>query len=269
MKSILENWLAEDVGKGDFTSMAVVDNVSCVARVTGGPGVLSGIKVCKELLKIVNVNSTTTCKDSSYIGSKTIIFELNGKSHDILRVERLLLNLLCHLSGVATFTSKIVKIAKSVNPHVEILATRKTIPGLRIFEKEAVLHGGGQTHRLRLDDAILIKDNHLKLFDNVSKAVEKSKSKYPNLMIEVEADNPEQAIEAAEAKADRVMLDNFTPELVKRTTERLRKISEIEIEISGGVNLDNIKDYALHADLISLSGLTMGAPPVDFSLHVV
>jgi nicotinate-nucleotide pyrophosphorylase (carboxylating) len=207
--------------------------------------------------------------DGDSIKSRTTVFHLNGNSHDILKVERLLLNILCHLSGIATFTSDIVNIAKSVNPSVEILATRKTIPGMRVFEKEAVFHGGGQTHRFRLDDAILIKDNHLKLFNNISKAIEKSREKYPELMIELEADTPEQAIEAAKANVDRVMLDNFTPELAKKTTKELRKISSVEVEISGGVNSKNIKDYAPFADLISLSGLTMAAPPVDFSLHVI
>ena len=269
MKDILEVWLAEDLGSGDVTSDSVVENTVCEAKVTGGPGILSGLKICMELLDLVDVNYKTTVNDGDLIKSGTTVFHLSGKSHDILKAERLLLNILCHLSGVATFTSDIVSVAQSVNPSVEILATRKTIPGMRIFEKEAVVHGGGQTHRFRLDDAILIKDNHLKLFNNISKAVEKAREKYPELMIEVEADTPEQAIEAAKANVDRVMLDNFTPELVKNTTKELRLISNVEIEISGGINLENIKDYALFADLISLSGLTMSAPPVDFSLHVI
>jgi len=269
MREILESWLAEDLGSGDATSNAVVENTVCKAKVTGGPGVLSGLKVCTELLDLVGVNYKTILNDGDIIKSETVVFHLNGNSRDILKAERLLLNILCHLSGVATFTSEIVAIAKSVNPSVEILATRKTIPGMRVFEKDAVVHGGGQTHRFRLDDAILIKDNHLKLFNNISKAVEKAKEKYPKLMIEVEADTPEQAIEAAKANVDRVMLDNFTPELVKNTTKELRAISNVEIEISGGINLENIKDYALFADLISLSRLTMSAPPVDFSLHVI
>ena len=269
MKDILEAWLAEDLGRGDATSNAVVENIACEAKVTGGPGILSGLKICMELLDLVDVNYKTILNDGDLIKSGTTIFHLSGRSHDILKAERLLLNILCHLSGVATFTSDIVTMAKSVNPSVEILATRKTIPGMRVFEKEAVSHGGGQTHRFRLDDAILIKDNHLKLFNDISKAIENSRKKYPKLMIEVEADTPEQAIEAAKANVDRVMLDNFTPDLVKKTTKELREISSVEVEISGGINSKNIKDYAPFADLISLSGLTMGAPPVDFSLHVI
>ena len=269
MRKILEDWLAEDVGNGDFTSQAVVDNSPCKAVVTGGPGIISGLQISEELLKLVNVNSDTSFKDGDYMESGSIVFNLEGLAYDILKVERLLLNILSHLSGIATYTSIVVKLAKSVNPKVEILATRKTIPGMRIFDKQAVLHGGGQTHRFRLDDAILIKDNHLKLSNNISNAVNQSRLKFPNLMIEVEADTAEQAIKAAKAGADRVMLDNFTPDLVQTTVEELRQISDIEIEISGGITLDNIASYSSHADLISLSGLTMSAPPVDFSLHVI
>ena len=269
MKKVLENWLAEDVGKGDFTSHAVVANSFCKALVTGGPGVVSGIQICKELLVQSNIKFETSFEDGDKIASDISIFKLEGNAHDILKTERLLLNILSHLSGIATFTNSVVMEAKKVNPNVEILATRKTIPGMRVFEKKAVLHGGGKTHRLRLDDAILIKDNHLKLSNNISDAVSQSRLKFPDLMVEVEADTPEQAIEAAKAGADRVMLDNFSPKLARTTIGKLKQISDIEIEISGGINLENIKEYSPYSDLISLSGLTMSAPPVDFSLHVI
>ena len=269
MKQILEDWLAEDVGKGDFTSQAVVENSPCKALVTGGPGIISGIQICKELLVKSNIKFKAFFDDGDNIDSETSIFELEGNAHDILKTERLFLNILSHLSGIATFTHSVVMEAKKANPNVEILATRKTIPGLRVLEKEAVLHGGGKTHRFRLDDAILIKDNHLKLANNIYDAVSQSRLKFPDLMIEVEADTPEQAIEAAKADADRVMLDNFTPELARKTIERLKQISDIEIEISGGINLENITEYSPYSNLISLSGLTMSAPPVDFSLHVI
>lgn len=269
MKQVLEDWLAEDVGKGDFTSQAVVKNSPCKALVTGGPGIISGIQVCKELLVKSNIKFKAFFDDGDNMDSETSIFELEGNAHDILKTERLFLNILSHLSGIATFTHSVVMEAKKANPNVEVLATRKTIPGLRVLEKEAVLHGGGKTHRFRLDDAILIKDNHLKLANNIYDAVSQSRLKFPNLMIEVEADTPEQAIEAAKADADRVMLDNFTPELARKTIERLKQISDIEIEISGGINLENITEYSPYSNLISLSGLTMSAPPVDFSLHVI
>ena len=160
MQDKLVEWFAEDLGKGDVTSLAVVNNEFCNAKVTGGPGVISGLRICKILLKQHSINFTTEYEDGDTIVSP-LIFSLEGKSHDILATERLLLNILSHLSGISTHTNKIVRIAKKVNPNVEILATRKTLPGLRDIEKRAVVHGGGATHRMRLDEAILIKDNHL------------------------------------------------------------------------------------------------------------
>ena len=268
MADILDDWLAEDLGDGDVTSQSVVDNSPCRAEVTGGPGIISGLEICDTLLSKVNVKGDTSFSDGDRIKSDVSILSLSGKAHDILRVERLLLNILCHLSGISTFTAKIVELAKSVNPKVEILATRKTVPGLRELEKQAVVHGGGQIHRMRLDDAILIKDNHLQLCKEITKAIERSRMKHPDLMIEVEADNNEQALEAAKSGADRVMLDNFTLEDIEKTVLNLRKISDIEIEVSGGITIDNIKAYAPFADFVSLGSLTMAAPPIDFSLHV-
>ena len=268
MKDKLDEWFAEDFGKGDFTSQAVVNNKSCEANVTGGPGVISGLKVCLAFLERHDIDCTTVYSDGDTIDSPLII-SLKGRAHDILATERLLLNILSHLSGISTHTSNIVKIAKEANPNVEILATRKTLPGLRDLEKEAVVHGGGQTHRMRLDDAILIKDNHLKLSKSIKESISLSRTKYPDLMLEVEADNEEQALEIAECGADRVMLDNFTPLDAAKTIKKLRQFSNIEIEISGGVTIENVAEYAKNTDFISLGSLTMSSLPVDFSLHVI
>ena len=268
MQDKLDEWFAEDFGKGDFTSQAVVDNKPCEANVTGGPGVISGLKVCLAFLERHDIDCTTDYSDGDTIDSPLII-SLKGRAHDILATERLLLNILSHLSGISTHTNNIVKIAKEANPNVEILATRKTLPGLRDFEKEAVVHGGGQTHRMRLDDAILIKDNHLNLSNSIKESISLSRIKYPDLMLEVEADNEEQALEIAECGADRVMLDNFTPLDAAKTIKKLRQFSNIEIEISGGVTIENVAEYAKNTDFISLGSLTMSSLPVDFSLHVI
>ena len=268
MQDKLDEWFAEDFGKGDFTSQSVVDNKPCEANVTGGPGVISGLKIGLALLERHGITYATDYSDGDTIDSPLII-SLNGRAHDILATERLLLNILSHLSGISTHTNMIVKIAKETNPNVEILATRKTLPGLRDIEKEAVVHGGGQTHRMRLDDAILIKDNHLKLSNSIKESISQSREKYPDLMLEVEADNEEQALEIAEYGADRVMLDNFTPLEAEKTIKKLRQISNIEIEISGGVTIENVAEYAKNTDFISLGSLTMSSLPVDFSLHVI
>ena len=265
---VLNQWLEEDIGLGDFTTKAVVKNGLCKAKVHGGPGVLSGISQVRQLLDRYDLSYTTNFVDGDQIEGKTEIFDLKGFSHDILAIERLLLNILSHFSGISTLTARVVKVAKRTNSNLQILATRKTTPGLRKLEKEAVVHGGGSTHRMRLDDAILIKDNHLKLFPNISQAVNSSRDKYPGLMVEVEADNLEQAIDAVKAGADRVMLDNFTVEDAKFAYSKLKDISDVDIEISGGITLDNIAKFAPYADYISLSSLTMASIPVDFSLHV-
>ena len=131
MKDILQSWLAEDIGKGDATSDATVPNIKCQAKVHGGPGFLSGIELCKNLLEMEEVNYVTDFKDGDQIRSRELIFELSGNSHDILKIERVLLNVLSHLSGIATSTAKVAEKAKSINPNVQILATRKTTPGLR------------------------------------------------------------------------------------------------------------------------------------------
>jgi len=268
MQKALEDWFKEDVGKGDFTTAAVVPNILCKAKVTGGPGIVSGLEVCKLLLEKYNILFNFNYMDGDVIES-SLIMSLKGKAHDILAIERLLLNIISHLSGISTHTNEIVKLAKEINPDIEILATRKTLPGLRILEKEAVVHGGGLTHRMRLDDALLIKDNHLKLSKGIERAISDCREKYPNLLLEVEADTVNQAIQIAEFGADRLMLDNFTPEEAKATVSKIKKFSKIEIEISGGITLNNIDKYAPFADFISLSSLTMSSSPVNFSLHVI
>ena len=266
---VLSQWLEEDIGLGDFTTKAVVKNGLCKAKVHGGPGTLSGISLACKLINRYNLSYKTNFVDGDTIEGKTEIFDLEGLSHDILAIERLLLNILSHFSGISTHTARVVNAAKTINSNLEILATRKTTPGLRELEKEAVVHGGGSTHRMRLDDAILIKDNHLKLFPNITEAVNSSRDKYPDLMVEVEADTVEQAIDAVKAGADRVMLDNFTVKEAKFAYSKLKEISNVDIEISGGITLDNIAKFAPYADYISLSSLTMASTPIDFSLHVL
>lgn len=268
MQEALEEWFKEDVGKGDFTTLAVVPNSICKAQVTGESGIISGLEVCKLLLDKHNINFNFNYVDGDLIDSP-LIMSLEGKAHDILAIERLLLNIISHLSGISTHTYEIVKRAKKINPDIEILATRKTVPGLRFLEKKAVVHGGGLTHRMRLDDALLVKDNHLKLSQSIEKAIKACRVKYPDLLLEVEADNEIQAIEVAKCGADRLMLDNFTPEEAKIVVSKIKKFSNIEIEISGGITLTNIEEYAPYADFISLSSLTMSSSPINFSLHVI
>lgn len=270
----LQRWLEEDLGRGDVTTAAVVEAESCNAVVTGGPGVLSGLAPVGRLLDMGGVVWSAAYRDGDSLAAGDEVLRLAGPSREVLARERLLLNLLSHLSGIATLTAQVVAAARAANPRVQVLATRKTLPGLRALAKVAVVHGGGGTHRRRLDDAVLIKDNHLRLCGSLTEAVRRARARHsgegrPRLLIEAEADTPEQAREAAHAGADRVMLDNFTPAAAAKAAAALRETApSIEIEISGGLTPANVAAYAPHADYLSLGVLTMGAPPVDFSLHV-
>ena len=207
--------------------------------------------------------------DGDVISKNDTIALISGDFNLILSRERLFLNLLSHLSGISTLTRQLVDLVISINPNTTVLATRKTTPGLRFLEKEAVIHGGGAPHRFDLNEAILVKDNHLNFIDNIETYVQNAKHNYPDKKIEIEADNIDQALTFSRLPIDRLMLDNFTPEEAKTTYLKIKKENpSLEIEISGGLNKDNILDYANYADFLSLSQLTMGSIPVDFSIHV-
>ncbi len=267
LAAALTQWLAEDLGAGDATSLAVVDDRDCTAAIRGGPGTLSGGRAVELLFAQGSVRCELAFADGDTLPAAAEVVRLAGPAHAILARERLALNLLAHLSGVATLTAAVVARAEAANPAVEVLATRKTIPGLRELEKQAVVDGGGGTHRMRLDDAFLVKDNHLRLCASVGEAVRRARAASPGLELVVEADTLVQAREAAEAGADRVLLDNFSVGEAAAAAAQLRPLG-VAIEISGGLNLQNVADYAPHGDFLSLGVLTLGAPPVDFGLHV-
>jgi nicotinate-nucleotide pyrophosphorylase (carboxylating) len=203
-----------------------------------------------------------------------VILTARGPARGLLGVERTLLNLLSHMSGVATSTADLVTISnKESRGRVRIACTRKTLPGLRYFEKKAVEVGGGDTHRLRLDDAVLIKDNHLKLAGSITDAVRKAKKKTSfTKKIEVEVTTPDQAVEAAQAGADIVLLDNMTTKEVERSVSLLRAKSlrdRIVVEASGGIRKENLASYAkTGVDVISVGAITNSAPAIDMSLEI-
>ncbi|TMH96028.1 carboxylating nicotinate-nucleotide diphosphorylase, partial [Candidatus Bathyarchaeota archaeon] len=191
----------------------------------------------------------------------------------LLKVERVLLNLLSHMSGVATATAELVKIAKKEGSSTRIACTRKTLPGLRHFEKRAVELGGGDTHRLRLDDAVLIKENHLELAGSITETVKRAKAKVSfTRKIEVEATSPEQAVEAGLAGADIVLLDNMMPQEVKRSVRLLeaKKLRDrILVEVSGGITRENLASYVqTSVDVISVGSITNSARAIDMSLEL-
>ena len=173
------------------------------------------------------------------------------------------------MSGVATATDVLVRRASVVNKNVRVAGTRKTTPGFRKYLKKAIMLGGGDPHRFRLDDQILIKDNHLKMVGGVTEAVKRAKRFSFSKKVEVEAETLDQAEEAAKAGADVILLDNMTPAQVKVAYNAIKAIhSDITVEVSGGINPKNIASYAKYADVISAGYLTHSAPAADFSMEI-
>ncbi len=275
IEDALRGFLDEDIGHGDITTDALVDpkakatgTVICKER-----AVVAGLSESIILLKLLGCEGKPKVRDGQKVPAGTIILDASGSGSSLLKVERVLLNLLSHMSGVATATAELVNIAKKNGSSTRIACTRKTLPGLRYFEKRAVELGGGDTHRLRLDDAVLIKDNHLALAGSITESVRKAKSKVSfTRKIEVEATTPDHAVEAALAGADIVLLDNMTPQEAKKSVRLLeaRKLRDrLLIEVSGGITRENLADYVqTGVDVISVGSITHSAKAIDMSLEL-
>ncbi|HEX9196169.1 MAG TPA: carboxylating nicotinate-nucleotide diphosphorylase, partial [Candidatus Bathyarchaeia archaeon] len=212
--------------------------------------------------------------DGERVKEGATVLSGRGPARSLLYVERTILNLLSHMSGIATATADLVSIVRKERASkVKIACTRKTIPGLRYFEKKAVMLGGGDSHRLRLDDAVLIKDNHLALAGSIRESVRKAKTRVSfTKKIEVEAATPDQAVEAAEAGADIVLLDNMTPQEIQRSLSLLEAKSlrkRVLVEASGGITRENIASYAkTGVDVVSVGAITHSARAIDMSMEV-
>ncbi len=267
---LLEAALAEDLGCGDVTTAALVSpSVDGHAQVIARePLVLSGRSVFSRVFQILDpeVQITTHFDDGNWVAANTTFLEIHGKLASILSAERVALNLLQRLSGIATYTRKFVEAVKDYP--VQIVDTRKTTPLWRNLEKKAVRDGGAANHRFGLFDGILIKDNHIAACKGIKEAVSKArKSCHHLLKVEVEVENLDQFKEALEAGADAIMLDNMSPEDIRAAVTMAR--GRVILEASGGITLDNVREYAKSGvDLISLGTLTHSAPAVDISLEI-
>ncbi|TMI18594.1 carboxylating nicotinate-nucleotide diphosphorylase [Candidatus Bathyarchaeota archaeon] len=275
IEDALKKFLDEDIGHGDITTEALVDPA---ARATGTVvckerAIVAGLSESLILLKLLGCEGKPKVRDGQEVPAGTIILEISGFGSGLLKVERVMLNLLSHMSGVATATAELVNIAKKNGGWTRIACTRKTLPGLRYFQKRAVELGGGDTHRLRLDDAVLIKDNHLALAGSITETVRRAKAKVSfTKKIEVEVTTPDQAVEAARAEADIVLLDNMTPSEVKKSVSLLeaRKLRDrLLIEVSGGITRENLASYVkTGVDVISVGAITHSANAIDMSLEL-
>jgi nicotinate-nucleotide pyrophosphorylase (carboxylating) len=212
-------------------------------------------------------------KDGAPIKNGTAVMEIDGRALSILKAERTAINLLMRMSGIATETRMFIDSISNYNQSIRIACTRKTAPGLRFFDKKAVQVGGGDSHRMQLDEMVLIKDNHLFFSNSVGKSVRKAKKGVGStIKIECEVTKSDDAIRAIKAGADTVMLDNFSPREVADTIKEIERKGirgQVRLEVSGGINLRNVKSYAkAKPDIISIGHLTHSAKAVDFSLEI-
>ena len=271
----LKQILAEDVGEGDVTSAAVVPEglkVEAVVVVKEA-GVIAGIEETVIFGESLGLSVKAEVADGNEVKSGTVILKISGSAMAILSAERTILNLLSRMSGIATATRRLTEKLRKANLMTKVAATRKTAPGLLYFDKKAVVVGGGEPHRLRLDDMILLKDNHVVIACSGENAVRKAKAASVNKKIEAEVTSIADALKAAEAGADIVMLDNFSPKQVREAVELLKEsgfFGKILLEVSGGITEQNLLEYALaEVDVISIGALTHSVKALDISLEIV
>lgn len=276
LRDSLVRFLREDIGKGDLTSECVVDEslksssfIVCKSEVA----VVAGLEEAQTIFEICNCDSKPLVIDGDIVRKGRKVMKIEGNTRSILKAERTALNLIMRMSGIATDTKKFVNIARSISNDIKITGTRKTAPGLRFFDKKSIVLGGGFAHRNSLDEMILIKDNHLAVTKSIRRSISMAKQKSSkNMIIECEVSDTKSSLEAIENGADIIMLDNFSPQEALKTILYLKKAGlrkKILIEISGGVNLSNIKEYSSTLpDMISVGSLTHSSKSVDFSLEI-
>ena len=260
--------LAEDIGpEGDVSASLLEDREARAIIVTRQPGVVAGTMAATEAF--VQVDPSTRVDwlvtEGEVVAEGQKLATIGGRLVSILTAERTAINFLGHLSGVATTTRYMVDQAASAGP-ARILDTRKTLPGLRVLQKAAVRAGGGTNHRMSLSDMVLLKDNHLVAM-GITEAVGEARRKWPGLKVEVECDRLDQVIEAVDAGADVVMLDNMSPHEVRVCVEKVA--GRCLLEVSGGVTIESVAEYsAAGPDFISIGWLTHSSASLDVSLDV-
>ncbi len=280
----IELAIAEDLGINDIvdlTSDAIIaaDSLTSAVVLLKEPGVVAGLDIFAMVMRRFSpkINVELLIAEGSYIPDESLpqkpreIIRLSGPSGKILAAERLSLNLIQRMSGIATFTKQFVDKAKPFG--ISILDTRKTTPCLRVFEKYAVLCAGGANHRMGLYDNVLIKENHIRVAGGISKAIEAVRKKYgtgsgKGQLIEVEVTNMAEVEEALAAGVEKMLLDNMTPEMVRESIAKIQKKSKIEV--SGGINQSNIDTYLIEGvEYISIGALTHSVKAIDLSLEVL
>ena len=289
-KALIKTALREDIGRGDITTRLLIANdLSSSAKfIAKEDGVVCGLEIAGRVFKALdkNIKFSPRVKDGRYVRKGKVLAVVSGKARSILTAERTALNFLSHLSGVATQTRKFVERVKPYN--VKIMDTRKTLPGLRQFQKYAVRCGGGYNHRMDLSKQILIKDNHIKCISagvykciSLKKLIEIAKKRKPKgVKIEIEVNNLRQFEDALKAKPDIIMLDNMGIKEIRTAVKLLRNspyaclagrqaIRNTLLEVSGNVTLNNVRKIARAGiNIISIGSITHSAPSLDIALEV-
>jgi nicotinate-nucleotide pyrophosphorylase (carboxylating) len=275
LREKIRKFLEEDLGQGDITTLLTVPSGTIVEAqiIAKESAVIAGIEEALTLLESYGFQVRALVSDGSKVEGKATILKIVGDARTLLSIERTLLNLLTRMSGIATATSRLIEKVRRAGYETRVACTRKVAPGLLYFDKRAVMLGGGDTHRLHLDDLIIVKDNHLMVVGDVGEAVKTVREAVSfSKKIEIEVSTEGEALEAAKAGADIVMLDNFSPQQINNTMvlldrEGLR--SEVFVEASGGINEQNVLEFAATGvDILSLGEITDSVKVLDMSLEV-
>lgn len=271
--ALLDLSFAEDIGDGDHTTLSTIpaDAVGRQHLLVKEEGILAGVEIARKVFAKLDpsLKMTVMIGDGAHVKPGDIAFVVEGSVRSLLQAERTMLNIMQRMSGIATVTAKYQSRLEGLD--CKVLDTRKTTPGMRMLEKEAVKIGGGCNHRIGLFDMILIKDNHVDFAGGIGKAVARAKDyckeKGKDLRIEVEVRNTDEILQAIEAGVDRIMLDNFTPERTAEAVKLIRqKAPGVEIESSGGITLETMRPYGeAGVDFISVGALTHSVKGLDMS----
>ncbi len=271
IEELIGPFLREDIGFVDLTSTIMIDAATDGTFDVNAREdiVVAGLDVAGAVFRRCEPNCTyeARVKDGDHVKDGTTLARVSGKARGLLTAERTALNILQHLSGIATLTSKYVKEIEGTN--ATLIDTRKTTPGLRALEKHAVTCGGGRNHRLALDGGVLVKDNHIAVCGGLTAAIHRAKSQVPTLTkVQVECDNLDQVKEALEAGAESLLLDNMSPDTMRQAVKIVQ--GRITLEASGGITLETVRAKAESGvDLISTGKITQSAPSVDIGLDDV
>jgi nicotinate-nucleotide pyrophosphorylase (carboxylating) len=271
-------FLEEDIGTGDITGNSVIPPHKIINAIVIcndlNKSITCGLDEAQMVFDVCNCNARIAIEDGSSVSKGDIVMSIDGEARSVLKAERTALNLIMRMSGIATITRAFVKRVEKYGSKVRIAGTRKTAPGLRSFDKKAIMIGGGYSHRMRLDSMVLIKDNHLSVVESIERSVQMAKSNVGSAVkIECEVKTAEEAICAAKSGANVIMLDNFTPSEAAKGVRAIRGLNipnDVEIEVSGGINLSNIKEYVkAQPNIISVGYLTHSPKAIDYSLEIV